>query len=431
MKIKFKYISVISTMIIALIVVLTACEEEIVGPDTVPVKAEIKQIIVNNSVYDVEYEDQVPEDIDSVIVTVPQGTDITQLDLDILVSYFGSIEPQPGITDLTNPVTYTVTSNAGTAQVLVMANVVPPSLSTFLLTTPVQAVAKITGDSIMLDILDGIDLSNATFSAEFFGESVVPDPLGTIDLTADNPTVSVVNGSFESTYKIYVDYYGAIEFTGFIYDCTVHPNEIVDGAVGEDEVNDNFFTVEDDANALGGKVIHFNSLVEKNMGNHSGSANFKYAELGLDAEPDAVTVIFRGKGIIDAAPDRYFGVEIKWNNYRTQFFVEDVKLDISTADEYKYGDDPNGLDPTNWNIYRITANFITDEVKVYVNEDKDPIEALLVSMEDKGSDQGFKIGFGDQSSSNTYEGLYDYIIVEAGGAYSPEDLPLSDILPED
>lgn len=323
-------------------VLFTACQEEITGPETVPIKAEIKQVIVNNSVFTVDNFDAIPEDIDTVLVTVPEGTDITQLDLDILVSYFGSIEPLPGITDLTNPVTYTVTSNVETRQVVVMANVVPPSLTTFMLTSPVDVVGKISNDSIMLEVLDGIDLSAATFSAEFFGESLVPDPLGVIDLTSDNPTLKVVNGSFESTYKIIVEYYGAIEFTGYIYDCTLHPNDLIPGAVGDEDAG--FFVVEDDNFAeLGGKVNHFTSLLYD--GNKSGSAKLSYADLGINAEPDEMTVIFRAKGIDTNTPDRYAEMSIHMGDWRFQFWVEDVKLDGTDIDQYKYEDDPNGLDP--------------------------------------------------------------------------------------
>lgn len=426
MKTRIKFISALCIILVVSIALFTACQEEITGPDTVPIKAEIKQVIVNNSVYRIDNLDAIPEDIDTVMVTVPEGTDVTQLDLDILVSYFGSIEPLPGITNLTNPVTYTVTSNVETRQVMVMANVVPPSLTTFMLTSPVDVVGKISNDSIMLEVLDGIDLSAATFSAEFFGESVVPDPLGVIDLTVDNPTVKVVNGSFESTYKIIVEYYGAIEFTGFIYDCSVHPNDLIPGAVGDEDAG--FFVVEDDNFAeLGGKVNHFTSLLYD--GNKSGSAKFSYADLGINAEPDEMTVIFRAKGIDTNTPDRYAEMSIHMGDWRFQFWVEDVKLDGTDIDQYKYEDDPNGLDPLEWNTYRITINKITNVVKVYVNENTDPIEALISALEPK-SGKGYNISFGDGSGSNTYDGLFDYIIIETEGAYSPEDLPLSDILEE-
>lgn len=426
MKNRFKFINILSSILIAAVVLFAACQEEITGPDTVPIKAEIKQVIVNNSVYRVDDFDAIPEDIDTVMVTVPEGTDVTQLDLDILVSYFGSIEPLPGITNLTNPITYTVTSNVETRQIMVAANVVPPSLTSFLLTSPVEAVGKIEGDSIMLDVVKGIDLSAASFSAEYFGENVIPDPAGVIDLTVDKPTVTVVNKGFETVYTVFVNYYSAIQFTGFIYDCTVHPNDLVSGAVSDEDAP--FFVVEDDEDAdLGGKVVHFTNL-DKDV-NKSGSANFDYAALGLDAEPTEVTVIFRGKGIDTAAPDRYHEMGIKMGDYRVQFWVEDVKLDITGADQYKYEDDPNGLNPVVWNTYRMTANSITGVVKVYVNENPEPIEELITSMEDKGN-QGYKISWGDGSGSNSYEGLFDYIIVETGGAYSPEDLPLSEILEE-
>ena len=107
--------------------------------------------------------------------------------------------PEPGITDLTNPVIYTVTSNFETREVMVMVEVVPPSLTSFLITSPVEIAGRIQrdtmglgNDTIKLSIREGIDVSSASFSVEFFGESVIPDPLGKIDLTVDS-TIVVVN----------------------------------------------------------------------------------------------------------------------------------------------------------------------------------------------------------------------------------------------
>ena len=102
----------LSTLIILITVFLTACKEDISGPDTVPIRAEIKQVIINNSIYISEIMDEDKDDaLDSVIVTVPQGTDITQLEMDIIYSYFGSIEPEPApVSDLTNPLRFTITS---------------------------------------------------------------------------------------------------------------------------------------------------------------------------------------------------------------------------------------------------------------------------------------------------------------------------------
>ena len=424
MKIKFKFISVISIILVAILVLFSACEEEVILPDTVPIKAEIKQIIVNNSVYRVEEMADVPEDMDSIMIIVPQGTDVTQLDLDILVSYFGSIEPQSGITDLTNPVIYTVTSNVETRDIMVMASVVPPSLSSFLLTSPVQAVAKISEDSILLEVPDGIDLSTASFSAGFFGESVVPDPKGIIDLTVDKPTVSIINQGFESIYNVYVKYFGAIEFTGYIYDGAAHPNDVISGSTDAEDAA--FFVIEDDGGAeLGGKVAHFTSLLYD--GNKSGSAKFSYADLGINAEPDEMTVIFRGKGIATNNPDRYNEVSLHMGDWRFQFWVESKELDGTDIGAYSYSDHPE-FDPFAWNTYRITANKITGEVLVYLNENKDPVEELKSSLEQK-SGKGYNLSFGDGSGGNTYDGLFDYIIIETEGAYSPEDLPLSKILP--
>ena len=62
MKNRFKFINILSSILIAVVVLFAACQEEITGPDTVPVKAEIKQVIVNNSISTVTEFNAVPED---------------------------------------------------------------------------------------------------------------------------------------------------------------------------------------------------------------------------------------------------------------------------------------------------------------------------------------------------------------------------------
>jgi hypothetical protein len=70
MKTITKYKGVISIITIAIIVLVTACKEEITGPETVPIRAEIKQVIVNNSIYVEEIKDaDKTDDLDTVIGT--------------------------------------------------------------------------------------------------------------------------------------------------------------------------------------------------------------------------------------------------------------------------------------------------------------------------------------------------------------------------
>lgn len=432
MKVKLKYIAALSALFIAMFVFITACEEEKTVPPLVPVKAEIKQIIVNNSVYVIEYQDKIKEDIDTVVIIVPQGTDITSLDVDILYSYFGSITPEGGVTDFTNPVTYTVTSNFETREIMVMVQQVPPSLTSFLITSPVELVGKIVRDSmglgrdtIKLSIREGIDVSNTTFKVEFFGESVIPDPLGKLDLTKDT-VIIVTNKEFQSSYAIDIDYYKVIEFTGVVYDGSMHPNSFLPGAISAEDSA--FFTVEDDAFAVlgGGKVARFVNL--DYAGNTSGSASFDFGDLGLDDKPEAVTIIIRGKGYATHVENhRYVEIVVHLDAWRFQFWVTDDGLDATDYGNLEYVDIAAGLDPLAWNTYRLTANSITGEVKIYLNENKDPIpqmDALFMSPRDPD----WKATFGDGSGGNSYDGSYDYIIIETGGAYSPEDLSLEKIM---
>ncbi len=428
MKIKFNYIALVSIVMIAIIGLFTACKEEITGPDTVPISAEIKQVIINNSIYTTEFMDMDRLDgIDSVIVTVPEGTDLTTLEMDVIYSYFGTIEPiVEGTTDLSNPKSYKVTSNVESMDYLIFAKVLPPSLTSFLMNSPVQYAAKIEGDSIMIEVMDGVNLSGVKFTAEFFGESINPSMDQTIDLTVEKPTIAVINKEYETVYTFYVKYIKDIVFTGVIWDCTTHPNDFIAGSINADDSS--MITVEDNEFAvLGGKVNHFLNM-EPEGGNKSGSSTFYFNELGVDSMAEVVTVIFRNQGIDVNAPTRYAEISIGLGDWRVQFWPMVEKLDITGIDGYFYVDDPNGLDPLNWNTYRITCNSISGEVLVYVNENKDPIDVLTTSMEIR-ADYGRRISYGD-GSSNTYDGLYDYIIVETGGAYSPEDLPLSKILPE-
>ncbi|MCF8378740.1 MAG: hypothetical protein K9H49_04130 [Bacteroidales bacterium] len=433
MKIKLNYIAALGALLIAMFVFITACEEEKTVPPLVPVKAEIKQIIINNSVYVIEYRDKVVEDMDTVVIIVPQGTDITNLDVDILYSYFGSIDPLPGITDFSNPVIYTITSNFETRDVMVMVQQVPPSLTSFLITSPVELVGKIVRDSlglgndtIKLSIREGIDVSNATFSVNFFGESVIPDPAGKIDLTKDT-VIIVTNKEFQSTYVIDIEYYKVIEFTGVIFDGSMHPNSFLPGAINAEDSA--FFSVEDDAFATlgGGKVARFINL--DYTGNTTGSASFDFAKLGLDANPEAVTVIIRGKGYATHVTDhRYVEINVQMDLWRYQFWVTDDGLDGSGYSNLPYEDIAAGLDPLQWNTYRLTANYITGEVKIYLNEAKDPIPEMMPLFMEPRSDPAWKFSFGDGSGGNSYDGSYDYVIIETGGAYSPDDLSLEKIL---
>lgn len=435
MKTRNIFISGISILVVSLTVFFTACEEESTGPDTVPIKAEIKQIKVLNSIHNVAFYDKVPEDIDTIEISIPFGTDVTTLDLDIIISYFGTIEPAGGVTDLTNPVTYSVTSNIETREVLVMATQVPPSLTSFLLTSPVEQVGRIVRDStggghdtIKLKIKEGINLSNAKFAVEFFGESVVPDPGGVIDLEAENPSIAVVNKEYQSTYVIDVERYKEIVFTGFIYDGTVHPNEIIPGAISTEDSA--FISIEDEESALGGKVARFTNLVYD--GNTSGSVNFVFSELGLDEQPEAVTIIMKGKGIPTLAESfRYVEINVFLGFWRFQFWVEWNGLDGTDYGQLAYEDIPAGLDPLEWNTYRLTANSITGEVKIYLNEDTEPLAQMMPLFMGPRSDENWKASFGDGSGGNAYDGLYDYFIIETGGAYSPADLPLSKIFGEE
>jgi hypothetical protein len=111
--------------------------------------------------------------------------------------------------------------------------------------------------------------------------------------------------------------------------------------------------------------------------------------------------------------------------------VEWNGLDGTDYGQLAYEDIPEGLDPLEWNTYRLTANAITGEVKVYLNEDPDPIEEMLPLFLGIRDTEDWKAYFGDGSGGNAYDGYYDYFIIETGGAYSPTQLPLSKIFGEE
>lgn len=403
------------TVAIVAILLLFACNEEITGPDTVPVKAEIKQVIVNNSIYRTDKLNLFPDDSDTVVVTVPEGTDITSLDLDIIYSYFGSIEPKPGITDLTNPMTYTVTSNAESRDEVVMVNVIPPSITSFVLTSPVNAPAIIDGNTISLEVLDGIDLSTATFDADIFGASLVPDKSSTLDLTDENTTIKVVNNGSEVVYDFDITYLGRIEFAGIIYDGTILPQEFVPGSVDSGE--EDGWVVEEHADAYQGSAVHFTSLEDDN-----GQASFDYGDLGLTDEPNQVTTILRIKGIDDSG-EHFAEMQFVIADKRAKLIIRNDRIEIVGADKIKvkYEEIP-GFTPTDWNIYRVTVDKNTDEVILYINEEPTP----LISGTLYGG-EGNEHKFGD-GGGKLYECLFDYIVIDTQGAYSPEDLPLDEIL---
>ena len=423
MKIKYKMGYAFGIIVLALFL-LSSCEKEPIVPDTVPIKAEIKQVIVKNSIFKSNILDDVSEDMDTIELTVPQGTDITTLDLDIIYSYFGAISPEPGITDLTNPVIYTVKTNFEERDIMIMVNVVPPAISTFLLTSPVEVVGKIEGDSVILEILEGINLSEATFVAEFFGERVEPEMTKSIDLTVENPVLKVINKEFETTYSIIVDYYKIIEFTGSLYDGTLHPNDFLLGSVQEDEMEG--WVVEENPGAYQESVVHFTSIGEKGTDGHNGQADFVYGGMGLEADPDETTTVFRVKGIPNDGENNFLEIAFKLNESRAKFYIEVDNLEIKGGEEvkWKFADEPdNTFDPTQWNTYRITCNKVTNEIKLYLNEDPEP--KIVDVLYNHGGAAEVKVGDG---GSNYYECLIDYFAFEADGAYSPEDLPLSKII---
>lgn len=421
MKVKLNYLAAIGALFIAMFVFITACEEEKTVPALVPIKAEIKQIIVNNSVFVLEYRDLVVEDLDTVIIVVPLGTDITNLDVDILYSYFGSITPEPGITDFTNPVTYTITSNAETRDVMVMVQQVPPSLTSFQITSPVQLGGNIVrdpmglgNDTIKLSILKGIDVTNVSFNVEFFGESVIPDPLGKIDLTKDT-IIIVKNKEFESSYVIDIEYYRVIEFTGTIFDGTQTPTVFLPGSV--DPADEDGWAVEEDADAYQGSVVHFTSLEDDN-----NQAEILYGGMGLNADPNETTTILRVKGIA-VAEEEYLEIAFKVDGLRAKFLLRKDRIQLGGAEEkYPLAAYPD-FDPLAWNIYRITLNKVTLEIKLYMNEEAEPF--LESSLEPHDGGPYVKVGDG---GGKLYESLIDYIIFEAEGAYSPEDLSLEKIM---
>lgn len=419
MNIKYKFTYIISMLIIA-VSLFSACEDDPVGPDTVPIKAEIKQVIVKNSIYRTDLFNQVAEDRDTVIVTVPQGTDITQMDLDILVSYFSSLVPEAGVTDLTQPVFYDVTSNIETREVMVMANVVPPSLKSFRITSPVEVIGIIEDNTVTLEVMEGTDLSSTAFVAEYFGEGTVPDQSQVLDLTQDNPTIKVINQGFENVYNIVVNYYSIIEFTGSIYDGAVHPNEFLPGSVAPEDADG--WVVESDPDAYKGNVVHFTSLDDDNS-----QADFNYGNMGLNGNPDETTTVFRAKGI-DVAGEHYFEIAFKIGDLRAKFLLRKDRIEIVAADkvklDYPLEADPTFV-PTDWNIYRVTCNNATGVFKLYINENADP----LVVTDMGGHDPGATVLVGD-GGGKKYEFLLDYMAFEAEGAYSPEDLPLNEIIIE-
>jgi len=417
MKIKTKYISAVSIVLITIGTLFTACQEEVVGPDTVPIKAEIKQVIVENSISRVDVYDSNPADKDTVVLTIPQGTDITNLDLDILVSYFSTISPEPGITDLTNPVTYTVTSNVEEREVMVIANIVAPSLTSFMMTTPREVIAQIKNDSIIMSLQEGIDYTAITFVAEYFGESINPTTDETIDLTTD-PILSVLNKDFSSDYQFAIDWYKIVEFTGTIFDGTQHPSEFLPGCLAPE--NEDGWVIEEDGGAYAESVAHFTSLEDDN-----GQAEFLYGGMGLNPNPDETTTVFKVQGIADAE-ENYLEIAFKLDNLRAKFYIRNDRLEIAGNEKVTHKYPIEALpdyDPTQWNIYRITCNKVTREIKLYINEDFEPF--MIGELADHSGGPYVKVGDG---GGKLYECLIDYIAFEAEGAYSPEDLPLSKII---
>lgn len=415
MKTNFKTLKVFSS-VLTIFLLTIACEDDITGPETVPMKAEVRQVLVKNSIFKYDILDSNKEDADTVNITVPQGTDVSNLDLDIILSYTSEITPSVGVTDLSTPSNFNVTSNVESRDYVFQSNIIAPSLSNFFLTSPVEAAGVIDGNQITLEILKGTDLTSSTFEADFFGESISPDSSGVIDLSVDNPTLVVRNKNFEKTYNVVINYYEIIEFTGVIYDGTVHPNTFLPGSL-EPENEDGWVVEIGDPTAYNGGVAHFTSLDDDN-----GQAKFTYDDLGLTADPNETTTVFRAKGISDAG-EHYFEIAFKLDNLRAKLIIRNDRLEIVGNDKVKVNYPIENFDPTQWNVYRVTSNKNTKEFKVYLNEDSEnPIVAELA-----GHDPIASVAFGD-GGGKKYECLVDYIAFDAGGDYSPDELPLNEII---
>ena len=79
-----------------------------------------------------------------------------------------------------------------------------------------------------------------------------------LDLSVDT-IITVINKEFRNDYRIIIEWYKIIEFTGFIYDGTVHPNETYPGVM--DSEDSLLITIVDDpSSVLGGKVARFTNL---------------------------------------------------------------------------------------------------------------------------------------------------------------------------
>jgi len=73
---------------------------------------------------------------------------------------------------------------------------------------------------------------------------------------------------------------------------------------------------------------------------------------------------------------------------------------------------------TSWHTYRVTV--IQRDVKIYIDEDPEPIIETLTTCVDEGGNQ---LRVGKQDRSHPYGGMFDYFLILEGAIYAPGEGP--------
>jgi hypothetical protein len=157
-------------------------------------------------------------------------------------------------------------------------------------------------------------------------------------------------------------------------------------------------------------------------------------ELGVDPaegnEVVGITMVFRAKPTtesINADPDStvwWWYVSIRASGpvgYHTEmqasrdgFKLSGCSGQIPLVD----GEDIFYPIDTSWHTYRVTV--IQRDVKIYMDEDPEPIIETLTTCVDEGGNQ---LRIGKQDRSHPYGGMFDYFLILEGAIYAPGEGP--------
>ena len=266
------------------------------------------------------------------------------------------------------------------------------------------------------------------FSAVYLDEQAAPFSTGTSSSASTSNDVRFGDGSDESTYGFYMDWFvfdttgtyapGEIELpeglyvdvlpptsNWIVYDASVLPNENdpVFSQTNFTNPPDTTSWILNDPDIPGNKLLKFVDSV-------AVAGKFMWGINWNMAAPVGATIAFRVKPLDPSLFQRTFEVEFRDGSIRERLFVlpgGEIELDRADVKNVL----PARMD--DWHTYRITYKNGASEV--FVDEDAAPFLTGASTSANSSND----VRFGDGSDGNTHGFLLDWFIFDITGAYPP------------